>query len=50
VAAISEIVPLSTEAAMTSVSVGVDDNSKRQAGKTTTTVRSTSVASRSAAT
>jgi signal recognition particle receptor subunit beta len=38
VAAISEIVPLSTEAAMTSVSVGVDDNSKRQAGKTTTTV------------
>ena len=38
VAAISEIVPLSTEAAMTTVSVGVDDNSKRQAGKTTTTV------------
>ena len=38
VAAISEIIPLSAEAAMTSVSVGVDDNSKRQAGKTTTTV------------
>ena len=38
VAAISEIIPLSTEAAMTTVSVGVDDISKRQAGKTTTTV------------
>jgi signal recognition particle receptor subunit beta len=38
VATISEIIPLSTEAAMTSVSVGVDDNSKRTAGKTTTTV------------
>src|SRR5687767_13846413 len=37
VAAISEIAPLTTEAAMTSVSVGVDDAS-RTATKTTTTV------------
>ena len=34
--AISEIAPLSTEAAMTSVSVGIDDTNKT--GKTTTTV------------
>jgi uncharacterized protein len=37
VGAVSEIIPLTTEAAMTSASVGVDDTSRIQ-GKTTTTV------------
>jgi signal recognition particle receptor subunit beta len=37
VGAVSEIVPLTTEAAMTTASVGVDDTSQIQ-GKTTTTV------------
>lgn len=38
VGAISEIKPLSTEAAMTAVSVGVDDTQGRAGAKTTTTV------------
>src|ERR671936_1966885 len=37
VGAVSEIIPLTTEAAMTSASVGVDDTSRIR-GKTTTTV------------
>ena len=37
VGAVSEIIPLTTEAAMTTASLGVDDTSQIQ-GKTTTTV------------